>query len=268
MAGTYNYCLVLLSVLVAIFVSHTALRLSARVASATGSTAQMWLAGGAVAMGSGIWSMHFIGMLAFSLPIALAYDMTPTLASLLAIAISAFALKLANQSPDAAGCLSSGAVLMGAGISAMHYVGMAAIQITPMIQYEPRLLAGSVAIAIVASFAALWLFSHLGTETPGGPAQPGSGPRSSWASPSAGCTTPAWPLRASAPAPSASSRRGRQRMTAAGWPSPSPPSRSDCWPSRPSCSCTTRTWNRTSATITSSWRKPTPDWSTRPRMMR
>jgi len=162
MSGTYNYCLVLLSILVAFVVSHTALRLAARVSSAKGSTAQVWLAGGAVAMGTGIWSMHFIGMLAFSLPIALSYDLTPTLGSLaLAIASSGFALKLAGRPDCGWRCLISGAVIMGAGISAMHYVGMAAVQVVPMIQYEPGLVAASVAIAIGASFAALWLFTHL-----------------------------------------------------------------------------------------------------------
>jgi diguanylate cyclase (GGDEF)-like protein len=165
MSGTYNYCLVLLSVLVAIVVSHTALRLAARVASAKGSTAQIWLLGGAVAMGTGIWAMHFIGMLAFSLPIALSYDLTPTLGSLaLAIASSGFALKLASNARSGWGRLTGGAVIMGAGISAMHYLGMTALQVVPMIQYEPGLVTASVAIAIGASFVSLWLFTHLGTQ--------------------------------------------------------------------------------------------------------
>jgi len=163
MSGTYNYCLVLLSILVAIVVSHTALRLAARVAR--GSATRMWLAGGAVAMGTGIWAMHFIGMLAFSLPIALSYDLTPTLGSLaLAIASSGFALELASQPRGGWVRLGGGAVVMGAGISAMHYLGMTALQIVPMIQYEPLLVAGSVAIAIGASFVSLWLFAHLSTE--------------------------------------------------------------------------------------------------------
>ncbi len=165
MTGTYNYCLVLLSILVAIFVSHTALRLSARVASAKGASARIWLAGGAVAMGTGIWSMHFIGMLALSLPIALSYELTPTVGSLaLAIASSGFALKLASHPENGFKRLSVGALILGAGISAMHYVGMTAVQVVPMIQYEPGLVVASVAIAIGASFAALWLFTHLGTE--------------------------------------------------------------------------------------------------------
>jgi diguanylate cyclase len=161
--GIYNPWLVALSIAVAIFVSHVALSLSARVARAHGvRSTRLWLVGGALAMGSGIWSMHFIGMLAFSLPIALAYDISTTLASLLiGIIASGFALGITNRPRISFARLSVGAVLLGGGISAMHYVGMAAIQITPMITYEPGLLAASVVIAVAASFGALWLFFRL-----------------------------------------------------------------------------------------------------------
>ncbi len=163
MVGTYNVWLVLLSVAVAIFVSHTALNLSSRVAtSARKPSARIWLAGGAISMGCGIWSMHFIGMLAFSLPIALSYDIPRTLVSLaIAIALSGFALSIASRPQISLGRLAAGAVVMGLGICAMHYSGMSAIQIRPMITYEPRLLLASGVIAIVASFAALWLFFRL-----------------------------------------------------------------------------------------------------------
>jgi len=165
MSGTYNYCLVLLSVLVAVVVSHTALRLAARVARAKGSSVQLWLAGGAIAMGTGMWSTHFIGMLAFSLPIPLSYGLTATIGSLvLAIATSGFALKLASKPQGGNLRLASGALVMGTGICAMHYVGMTAVQVVPMVRYEPGLVAASVAIAIAASFAALWLFTHLGSQ--------------------------------------------------------------------------------------------------------
>src|SRR3569833_2821627 len=163
LSGIYNPWLIALSVAVAVFVSHTALSLSARVARANAAPSRrLWLIGGALAMGSGIWSMHFIGMLAFSLPIALAYDIPTTVASLLiAIIISGFALGIANRPRISFAPLSLGAILLGVGISAMHYVGMAAVEITPMITYEPGLLAASVVIAIAASLGALWLFFHL-----------------------------------------------------------------------------------------------------------
>ena len=163
MVGTYNPWLVLLSVVVAIFVSHTALNLSSRVArSVTKPSARLWLIGGAVSMGCGVWSMHFVGMLAFSLPIALSYDTADTLASLgIAIGLSGFALSIASRPQISLGRLAAGAVLMGLGICAMHYSGMSAIQILPSITYEPRLLLASGAIAMVASFVALWLFFRL-----------------------------------------------------------------------------------------------------------
>jgi NO-binding membrane sensor protein with MHYT domain len=161
MTGTYNHGLVLLSILVAVFVSHNALRLAARVSSARGS-GRLWLAGGAVAMGTGIWSMHFIGMLAFSLPIPLTYNLTATVGSLvLAIATSGFALSIASNRDKSLARLISGAFVMGAGICGMHYVGMTAVQVVPMIKYEAGLVAASAAIALVASFVALWLFAHL-----------------------------------------------------------------------------------------------------------
>jgi diguanylate cyclase len=161
--GTYNGWLVLGSILVAIFVSYTALGLSARVARAKAEEdAYGWLIGGALSMGAGIWSMHFVGMLAFSLPIPLAYDIPLTVASLIiAIVISGFALTVAASPEISIGHLSVAALIMGVGISAMHYSGMAAIEIAPMITYELGLLVASVVIAVVASFAALWLFFRL-----------------------------------------------------------------------------------------------------------
>jgi diguanylate cyclase (GGDEF)-like protein len=159
MVGTYNPWLVCLSVFVAIFVSYTALNLAIRVSTAERGAARLWHAGGAIAMGGGIWSMHFIGMLAFSLPIPLAYDIGTTLGSLaIAIAISGYALRIAGRRRANLGELAMSAVVMGFGICAMHYSGMSAIEILPMITYEPDLLIASVVIAVVASFAALWLF--------------------------------------------------------------------------------------------------------------
>jgi diguanylate cyclase len=161
--GNYDISLVLLSILVAVFVSHTALSLSSRVANARASAARVWLFGGAIAMGAGVWSMHFIGMLAFSLPgVPLAYSVPTTIISLLiAIAISGFALSVANQDQLSLNRLAASSVLMGAGISGMHYAGMSAIQIQPLITYELQIVLASIAIAIGASFAALWLFFRL-----------------------------------------------------------------------------------------------------------
>ncbi len=147
MTGSYNNWVVLVSFLVAVLASYTALDLASRITASTGAAAVSWLLGGAFAMGMGIWSMHFIGMLAFSLPIPMAYDVGITLASMLiAIVVSGFARRLA-----------AGGVLMGLGICSMHYTGMAAMEVQPSIRYDALLFSASVGIAIAAATAALWI---------------------------------------------------------------------------------------------------------------
>ncbi len=122
LTGSYSPALVLISLFVAILASYTALDLTGRIATAKGRAVYLWMAGGALAMGIGVWSMHFIGMLAFSLPIALGYDMGITALSLLiAVLSSGFALWLVNQPRLPAWQLGFGALIMGAGISTMHY---------------------------------------------------------------------------------------------------------------------------------------------------
>jgi diguanylate cyclase (GGDEF)-like protein len=158
MQGAYTSWLVCLSIAVAIAVSYTALNLASRVASAQGRAALAWLIGGAIAMGFSIWSMHFIGMLALRLPIRLTYDVGVTLVSLgIAISTSGFAIAIASRASLTLTRLCVSAVIMGAGISAMHYSGMFSIRITPLITYAPHLLAASIVVAIAASFVALWL---------------------------------------------------------------------------------------------------------------
>jgi NO-binding membrane sensor protein with MHYT domain len=158
MQASYNLWLVGLSIVVAMVVSYTALKLTARVAEGSHSAGRMWLLGGAAAMGMGIWSMHFIGMLAYSVEIPLRYGILKTLFSLLiAMITSGFALAIAGRPQLSLARLAVGSVVMGAGICAMHYSGMAAIQIVPMISYQPMLVLASIAIAVGASFAALWL---------------------------------------------------------------------------------------------------------------
>jgi diguanylate cyclase len=158
MQGTYSNWLIALSIVVAIAVSYTALKLVARVAMGGAGGKRTWLFAGAFAMGVGIWSMHFIGMLAFSLPIRLTYDLGITFGSLaVAVLTSGFALAIAGRRDLSLPRLSISALVMGAGISAMHYSGMGAIRVVPMISYEPGLLIASIVIAVVASFAALWL---------------------------------------------------------------------------------------------------------------
>src|SRR6185295_16379053 len=119
MVGTYNYWLVFLSIVVAILASYAALNLATRIAASKGRAAQIWLLGGAVSMGTGIWSMHFLGMLAFRLPIPMGYDVSITLLSMLiAVVVSGFALSTVSQDTLSTRSLVVGGVLMGFGICA------------------------------------------------------------------------------------------------------------------------------------------------------
>ncbi|UVM02639.1 putative bifunctional diguanylate cyclase/phosphodiesterase [Pseudomonas laurylsulfatiphila] len=165
--GSYSPTLVIISLCVAILASYTALDLTGRIATAKGRAVHLWTAGGAIAMGIGIWSMHFIGMLAFKLPIDLGYDGAITLLSLLiGVLSSGFALWLVSQPKLPAWQLAFGALVMGAGISAMHYTGMAAMRMQPGIDYDPTLFGASLMIAVGASGAALWIAFHLRQHTP------------------------------------------------------------------------------------------------------
>lgn len=164
--GSYDFALVFLSLCVAILASYTALDLAGRITGAQGAARVLWIGGGAVAMGLGIWSMHFVGMLAFRLPIDLGYDLAITLLSLaIAMLASGFALWLVSQPELPAWHLCLGAVAMGAGIGAMHYIGMAAMRMQPGIVYDPLLFALSLLIAVAASGAALLIAFRLRRHT-------------------------------------------------------------------------------------------------------
>lgn len=166
MTGTYSQSLVVFSLLVAILASYTALDMAARVANTEGKVARWWLAGGACAMGLGIWSMHFIGMLAFDLGIPMGYDLAITLYSLaVSVGASAYALWLVSHKVLPWYRLAAGAVLMGLGVAAMHYLGMSAMRMEPGIEYHLGWLALSIMIAIVAAGAALWIAFRLRSET-------------------------------------------------------------------------------------------------------
>jgi len=162
MTGVYDPKLVALSVVVATMAAYTALELAGRVSAREGRASWLWLLGGAFAMGTGIWAMHFIGMLAFSLPIRMAYDTgINTLSWVVAMLVSGVALFVVRRPQLTHGNLSVGAALMGAGIATMHYTGMAAMRMSPPITYDAWLFIASVLIAIAASLAALWIAFQL-----------------------------------------------------------------------------------------------------------
>ena len=156
--GVYNPYLVALSILVAVFAAYTALDLGGRVKGAQGGTRRVWLWAAAIAMGGGIWSMHFIGMLAFTLPMTMSYDVGLTILSLLvAIVVTSGGFYVISYSNGSPLYLILGGIFMGLGIIAMHYTGMAAMQGNVEISYDPLLVALSVVIAIGAATIALWL---------------------------------------------------------------------------------------------------------------
>jgi len=167
LSSNYNDVLILFSFIVAMLASYTALDMAGRVATTQGKASRLWLAGGALSMGIGILSMHFIGMLAFSLPVSMGYDPLITLLSMIiAIISSTFALWLVCQERLPTRSLLLGALLMGGGIAAMHYTGMAAMRMMPAISYNTGWVTLSVVVAVVASGAALWMAFHLRQQSP------------------------------------------------------------------------------------------------------
>ena len=162
---SHNYALVALSVLIAMFASYAALDLAGRVTAAGGWTRGVWLLGGAGAMGTGIWSMHYIGMLACMLPVPVAYHWPTVVLSLFAaILASAIALYVVSRRKMGAFPAFAGSVLMGGGIASMHYIGMAAMRLSAVCQYNSLLVVLSVVFAILISLAALWITFHLRDE--------------------------------------------------------------------------------------------------------
>jgi PAS domain S-box-containing protein len=167
MLAQYNQWIVALSYVVAVMASYVALDMASRVSAARGSAAaRYWLVGGALAMGVGIWSMHFVGMLAFSLPIPIPYSVPTTFLSMLfAVAASGTALQTINRGALSWRRLIVAGIIMGGGVSLMHYTGMAALEVFPGPTYHRGLFVLSIAIAVVASIAAMWISFQLKSDT-------------------------------------------------------------------------------------------------------
>lgn len=151
----HNISLVFLSVVIAIFASYTALDLANSVSR--GKIRWGWLAGGSLAMGVGIWSMHFIGMLAFSLPgIEIYYDLPLLLLSIVvAVIASALTLFLVSTKSNSIKSYLMGSLGMGAAIAGMHYIGIASMRLPAIIEWNKFYVVLSILIAIVSSFVAL-----------------------------------------------------------------------------------------------------------------
>ncbi|MBE9030070.1 hypothetical protein IQ266_10055 [filamentous cyanobacterium LEGE 11480] len=162
LVSTYDFQLVAISIVIAILAAYTALTFANHVTQTPAAARPIWLGSGAIAMGTGIWSMHFVGMLAFQLPVEISYSLPIVIFSMLA-AISASAIALKTVSAPILTTrdwlLSSSS--MGAGISTMHYTGMAAMQVPAHIHYNSYLVSLSIGVAIVVSMIALKIVFRL-----------------------------------------------------------------------------------------------------------
>ena len=156
--GSYDYGLVALSVVLAISASYAALDLAGRVSSSRGHARTIWLTTGSAAMGLGIWAMHYVGMLALTMPMPVYYHVPTVVLSLLAaIAASGAALVVAGRPQINFGYQVAGSVVMGGGITAMHYIGMTAMRCSAVIVYDRRIVALSIMLSIGVSLVALIL---------------------------------------------------------------------------------------------------------------
>jgi len=158
LTGRYDYRLVALSIAIAILAAYAAVDLSGRMTVARGRSRLAWLCGGAFAMGVGIWSMHYMGMEAFRLPVLVRYDWpTVVLSMVAAILASAVALFVVTRTRLSTPAALVGSVLMGGGIASMHYIGMDAMRLPAVCVYSRGIVALSILLGIVISFLAIRL---------------------------------------------------------------------------------------------------------------
>ena len=162
MAGTHDARLVVLSILIAIFASFTALDIAARIRATESRMHRVWVSAAAVALGGGIWAMHFVAMLAFSVPgMRMGYDLGLTLLSLaLAVLFTGAGFAIMGWRWSFQFRALAAGILMGFGVAAMHYVGMAAMRMPGTVRYDPVWVVASVLIALAAATAAVGLASR------------------------------------------------------------------------------------------------------------
>lgn len=161
--ANYNTLLVALSYVISVFGSFTALQLAIRIPASIGQAQNRWVIGAAIALGGcGIWSMHFIAMLAYDVPITISYQPILTILSLLiSIAVVAVGFHLVGNGGSSFTTLIKGGVIAGLGVAAMHYLGMEAMIMDATIRWNTNIVILSVVIAITAATVALWLAFNL-----------------------------------------------------------------------------------------------------------
>jgi signal transduction histidine kinase len=161
----YNYILVVLSVVIGVSATYAALDLGPRIAEAQGRMRLIWLTGGACAVGIGFWSMHFTGMLAFSLPVPVDYDWPTVLLSLLSgIFAAGFSLFVLSRKSIGMAQIASAGAVVGAALIAVHNVGMRAMRMASEYRYNFGFAALAVMLAICVSFLGLWFGFHFRDE--------------------------------------------------------------------------------------------------------
>lgn len=164
MNAHWNWTLIGLSYVIAVFGSYTALQLAIRIPSSVGLGRWLWLLGAALALGGGaIWSMHFIGMLAFEPPVPVVYVPGLTFLSLIiGVVASGAGLAIVGIGASSWIKLIGAGIVGGLSVAAMHYTGMASMRMAGAgIGYVPWIVGVSLAIAVVATIAALWLAFNL-----------------------------------------------------------------------------------------------------------
>lgn len=161
--ASYSLWLVIVSYGFALFGSYAGLSVSQQVAAAQRNWIKaLWIAVGATAMGGGVWSMHFIAMLAWKLPIEVSYDIVLTSLSVVpSIGASAIALFILSKARIKLSRLIAGGVLVGGGIGGMHYIGMAAMRADAAMAYDPTLFLLSIVVAVILACGALSVKYHL-----------------------------------------------------------------------------------------------------------
>jgi PAS domain S-box-containing protein len=166
-SGVYDDRLIALSVFIAIVAAYAALDLASRITNATGKARLVWIDCGGIAMGVGIWAMHYVGMAALTFPVPVLYDW-PTVvdSALAAIVASILALSIVSRPTMGRAATIVGSIFMGAGIAAMHYIGMAAMRMPAMCHHSPSLVTLSILLAIAISYAALKVQFDLRAQIP------------------------------------------------------------------------------------------------------
>ncbi|MEZ6874842.1 putative bifunctional diguanylate cyclase/phosphodiesterase [Enterobacter sp. KBR-315C3_2022] len=160
---SWDPILVAISFLVAFIASFVALDSAGKIRQASRKAALFWRLAGGVTLGIGIWSMHFIGMLSMKMPTIVSYHLWLTLASLgVAVLASTLAINIVVPGKSLSRFrLFLSTLILSSGVVAMHYVGMAALMLDKGIMWDRRIVLLSIAIAVAASGAALWLAFHL-----------------------------------------------------------------------------------------------------------